>query len=107
MLRDTAAGACFLCADPGRDAEDVEVGDDAKGFGCEEMGDEPVPLFRVALFPIPLFCPDRVLRGFVPFIVMSGRKPRLERRLEFDEQRRAGVVKSKDKISSQDNGLCV
>lgn len=63
----TELEACFLWEEPGRDVDVVEVGE-AGGWGPETVEVDPVVRFRAVLFPMPLFCPDRVLLEFVPIL---------------------------------------
>jgi hypothetical protein len=50
--------------------EEVEAGVSDVFDECGTWGSEPILLllFRAGLFPVPLFCPDRALREFVPIM---------------------------------------
>lgn len=72
LRRDDEAGVRFLRfgAEVAR-GDDVEAGESNTGDECGTWGSEPILLLRAGLFPMPLFCPDRALREFVP-IMRSG-----------------------------------
>lgn len=69
---------CFLWEEPGWDVDAIEASE-ARGFEMEETDEDPVPRLRVVLFPMPLFCPDRVFLAFVPIMA-----PGLESRWNED-----------------------
>lgn len=72
LRRDDGARVRFFRfgAEVARD-DDVEAGESNTVDECGTWGPEPILLLRVGLFPMPLFCPDRALREFVP-IMSSG-----------------------------------
>lgn len=72
LRRDDEPGVRFFRfgAELARDDE-VEAGESGAVDECGTWGSGPILLLRAGLFPMPLFCPDRALREFVP-IMSSG-----------------------------------